>query len=67
MTTLSWNCRGLSNISAPINQFICNIASSYVVDFFFLSETKCSVSSLEPIFLNLGFKGCVGVDAESNG
>lgn len=31
----------------------------------FLSETKCSVDSLEPIFLNMGFTGCVGVDAES--
>ena len=67
MTTLSWNLGALiSNISAPTNHFICNIASCYVVDFIFLSETKCSVSSLEPIFLNLGFNGCIGVDVESN-
>lgn len=66
MTFFSWNCKGLSNISSLINQFICNIASSFNLDFIFLCETKCSVASLEPIFLNFGFIGCAGVDVEDN-
>ncbi|XP_048498238.1 uncharacterized protein LOC125496736 [Beta vulgaris subsp. vulgaris] len=65
MSSLSWNCRGLRNISSQSVGFISSLASSSNLDFIFLSETKSQVSLLEPIFSRLGFKGCTGAD--SNG
>lgn len=66
MTILSWNCRGLKTLDSKVISFISNIARISNVDFIFLSETKSQVSSLEPIFIRLGFQGCMGVGTINN-
>ncbi|XP_057250594.1 uncharacterized protein LOC130591336 [Beta vulgaris subsp. vulgaris] len=64
MSLLSWNCRGLKNLSSQNLGFISSIASTNSIDCIFLSETKCQVSCLEPFFSKLGFQGCKGFDAD---
>ncbi|KAL2905741.1 Exocyst complex component SEC8 [Bienertia sinuspersici] len=51
---------------SPTIPFICYLANNLVTDFVFLSETKCSVCSLESKFARLGFVKCNGSDNINN-
>ena len=66
MSILSWNCRGLKNLSPQSLGFISNLASSNSLDFIFISETKSQVSSLQPMFSRLGYQNCTGFNSVDN-
>lgn len=66
MNILSWNCRGLSSNSSPLHSFISNLTITSTLDFIFLTETKCNVTDLEPIFNTWGFKGYTGVNSDNS-
>ncbi|XP_074289204.1 uncharacterized protein LOC141614351 [Silene latifolia] len=63
MIGLTWNCRGLNNTLAPTIPKLRALFSSKVYDFCFLIETKCTSSSVFPLFRPFGFMRYVGVDA----
>ncbi|XP_074290915.1 uncharacterized protein LOC141617643 [Silene latifolia] len=60
---LVWNCRGLNNTLTPTIPKIRALVGRKFYDFLFLIETKCNASRLFPMFRNLGFDKCFGVDA----
>ncbi|XP_074265403.1 uncharacterized protein LOC141587836 [Silene latifolia] len=64
MKGLSWNCRGLNDQLAPTIPKARAILSSSYFDFVFLSETKCSISFVDPLFRHLGFCHSLGIDAQ---
>ncbi|XP_074313557.1 uncharacterized protein LOC141648737 [Silene latifolia] len=66
MKGLTWNCRGLKNALAPTIPKIRALLSSTYYDFVFLVETKCSVSSIGPLFRPFGFSNNLGIDANGS-
>ncbi|XP_074278466.1 uncharacterized protein LOC141602056 [Silene latifolia] len=62
---MAWNCRGLNNVLAPAIQKIRALCrANNNLDFVFLSETKCSVRSVDVLLRPLGFQCSVGCDAD---
>ncbi|XP_058766717.1 uncharacterized protein LOC131640322 [Vicia villosa] len=62
MIIISWNCRGLSNLSAVSN--LRHIDQKHRPDVIFLSETLATARRLEALRVSLKFDSCLAIDVE---
>lgn len=63
MRAWAWNCQGLKFTDSPTISFLKWLVSSQMLNFMFLSETKCQVKELEDSVCSLGFSNWAGHDA----
>jgi exonuclease III len=60
MSIISWNCRGLGNLSVvPTIRYL---VRKYKPDIFFLCETLMHANKIEEVRVRLGFDGAFAVD-----